>query len=97
MLTKPALEALTDQAFAVTADTRQAQAEVVITDAGRLAEIIGEHFRGNGAIAARVVMAVAVALPRLLAEYGDWPGGLELVPSVLALAAEQVAREAAAS
>ena len=97
MLTKPALEALTDQAFAATADGRRDQPGIAVTDAARLAAVLAEQFRGDEAIAARAVMAAAIALGPLLAEYDDIPGALRYAPVVFALAAEQVAREAGAS
>lgn len=98
MLTKPALEALTDQAFAATADARKVQPPFAIADASLIAAKIAEQFRGDEAVAARAVMAVSMLCAGgLLARYEDFPGGLGLVPSVLALAAEQVTREAGAS
>jgi hypothetical protein len=95
-LTRPALEALTDQAFAATADMRSGQPECAADDARQAAVALAEQFRGHEATAARAVMAVSMNLGWLLRRYSDFPGGLELVPSVLALAAEQVAREAGA-
>jgi hypothetical protein len=98
MLTKPALDALTDQAFAATADAREVQPPFAIADAGHIAAKIAEQFRGDEAIAARVVMAMSMLCAGgLLTRYDDFPGGLEHVPIVLALVAEQVAREAGAS
>ncbi|HEX3957752.1 MAG TPA: hypothetical protein VHZ03_14135 [Trebonia sp.] len=97
-LTKPALDALTDQAFAATADTRRGQPAFAIADAGHIAAKLAEQFQGDEDIAARAVMAVVLLLGGgLLARYDDFPGGLGHVPTGLALAAEQVAREAGAS
>jgi len=98
MLTKPALDALTDQAFAATADARKSQPAFAVADADVIAAVFAEQFRGDEAIAARVIMAVSMlCAASLLARYDDFPGGLEYVPAVLALAAERVAREAGAS
>jgi uncharacterized protein YqgC (DUF456 family) len=92
----PALQALTDQAFAAAADGRRHQHAVTIADAERFAAKLAVEFRGEEAAASRAVMAAAMVLGTLLARYEQFPGGLELVPVVLALAAEQVAREAGA-
>ena len=97
MLTKPAMDALTDRAFAAARAGRQDQHPATIADAGELAEILAEHFRGDEATAGRAVMTVATQLGYLLARYEQFPGGIELVPVVVALAAEQVAREAGGS
>ena len=96
-LSKPALEALTDQAFAATAEGRKDQDRATAADAGDLAALLAEQFRGDETTAGRAVMTVAMQLGPLLAEYEQFPGGIGLVPVVLALAAEQVVREAGTS
>lgn len=97
MLSKSALDALTDQAFAATADMRGTQPRATLADAGELAEIMAGYFRGDETAGARAAMVIAMQLGSLLARYEQFPGGIELVPAVVALAAEQVAREAGAS
>lgn len=97
---KPALDAVIDQAFATAADGRHDVPAFVFADAGEFAAKLAELFPGDETTAARAVMAAVMmlaGLAGLLARYADFPGGLELVPSVLGLAAEQLAREAGAS
>lgn len=93
-LGKPALEALTDQAMAAAASFRPGIDAATLADAEELAVRLAGEFGGSEVTAGRAVLAVSQSLGALLATYEGFPGGLRLVPVVLALAAEQVVREA---
>lgn len=97
MPTKPGLNALLDQAFAVTADGREHEPPFAVADAAMIAATLAEQFRGDEIIAGRAFMSAALAAGRLVRRYEDFPGGLDFVQAVLALAAEQLVREAGAS
>lgn len=96
---KTVLDAVTDQALAAMRDARPGlecgglAEEIILAQAAVVAARIREQF--PGAQAGRLLMAVAQAGKALLAE---WPeiGGAGLT-SVIALAAEQLDREGAAT
>lgn len=97
MLTKPALDAMTDQAFAATAKHRPVHDPLTLERASRAATLLAEQFSGHEAVAGRAVMCAAQMLTELVPDYEGTPGG-DMVPTlILALAAEQLVREAGAS
>ena len=96
---KAALDAMTDQSLAFARDHRpEADAESLRMGA-ESAAMIAAQFPGQGAIAGRVVMCVAQQVTGVRAQFddGECKDLLGQLADVLALAAEQLVREAGAS
>jgi hypothetical protein len=87
---KPALDAMTDQSFAAARDQRACAPPVVLQRSGEAVAILAEMFPGQEETAARVTMCIAQMLE------GSGLAAFVIGPyiDVLALAAEQLAREA---
>jgi hypothetical protein len=91
-----ALEASTDQAFAVARESRDAPGAAEFAEsAGWLAGMIAEQFPGARVLAGRVLMAAAQFVATAAADAPDLDTAA--VATTMVFAAEQVVREAGAT
>lgn len=95
---KAALDAMTDQSLAFARDHRADAEPEMLRLSGEAAALLVAQFPGQLGIAGRVVMCVAqqVTGVHALLEDGEGKDTLGQLADVLALAAEQVVREAGA-
>lgn len=93
---KPALDAITDQSFAAIRDHRGCAPEDVLRLSEEAAAVLAEQFPGQHETAGRVAMSIVQMLEGWAAQLGGEDAEvIAPLTDVLALAAEQVVREAA--
>jgi hypothetical protein len=96
--TKPALDAIADQSLAAIRDGRDEYDPEAVRVAGDIAAVLAEQFPGDRVTAGRAIICavqMAAALGDQLREQGAESGSVvDALTDILALAAEQIVREA---
>lgn len=94
---KPALDAMTDQSFARIREERAVAPPELASLGAQAAALIAEQFPASRETAGRAVMAVVHIIAGFADQFDEETGdALDGVTDILALAAEQVVREAGA-
>jgi hypothetical protein len=91
---KPALDAMTDQSFAEIRDHRACAPAASLRLSEEAAALLAEQFPGQLETAGRVAMSIVQMLEGWARQIGEEAEVIGPFTDVLALAAEQVAREA---
>jgi hypothetical protein len=97
-LAKVTLDAMLDQSFACVKDERAIATPDLIDLGTQVAALIAEQFPGEGKTAGRVVMSVVQIVAGFADQFDEeTKDALDGITDILALAAEQVVREAGAA